>query len=101
MPSARPGDAMPASSGFTLIELLVVLALLALVLSVTPLALPRAKAQADWNARLAAARLTAARESRAVKVTDSCGHPFLALPDGSVLGPAVDLLTGEVDARTR
>lgn len=92
---------MPAA-GFTLIELLVVLALVGLLIGLTPLALPRAGGEGPaWQGRLAAARLAAAREGREVTIHDSAGRAHLALPDGSVLGPGVDLLTGAVDATAR
>lgn len=89
------------SAGFTLVELLVVLALMGLLLGLTPLALPREKVSGPaWQERLAAARLVAAREAREVAV-HAAGTTYLALPDGSVLGPGVDLLTGEINAAGR
>ncbi len=93
---------MTSSAGVTLIELLVVLTLVGVMLSLTPPAFPLPDSDGvDQAAQLAAARLTAAREARAVALTDVYGRALLFLPDGSVLGQGIDLLTGEPSRHAR
>jgi prepilin-type N-terminal cleavage/methylation domain-containing protein len=85
-------------SGVTLVELLVVLVILSLmsgmvVGNIGSLGAPRAKTQASSSARV-----TAIRSGRSYPTWDSAGRLLLFLPDGRVLAPGVDPLTGRANA---
>ena len=91
-------------AGFTVVELTVVIAILGLTLAVSGLALASLKAprESAWIRELRRARAEAIRTGAAVRAAlprppFSTLHrpaPPLFLPDGRVLGPGVDPLTG-------
>jgi prepilin-type N-terminal cleavage/methylation domain-containing protein len=97
--------------GVTLIELLVALAVLAVALSVTGLAVRSLEPSAEWDLlrSIESARARAIASGRPV-VLDVDGRAIRFAPDGSALGGplltdslvvGVDALTGEVRLETR
>jgi prepilin-type N-terminal cleavage/methylation domain-containing protein len=103
VPLARGG----AERAFTLVELIVVLAVMGLTLALTGLALrsPRTTRETDVHGELVRARARAIRTARPVRLrSPSDSGPnrsplpaLLFLPDGRVVGPGVDPLTGRPD----
>jgi len=91
------------SRGVTLIELIVALAMLALVVGISGLALVSLRAPSESQAmrELQVAHAQAIRTGRPVltpgHLTPDTGHR-LFLPDGRAVGPGVDPLTGAVHA---
>ncbi len=95
---------MRTANAFTLLEVVVVLALLGLVLGIATLALVslRPPRQVHWVAALDSARTAAVRSGVPVRLARTLADTshstlpthWLILPDGRVLGPHVDGLTG-------
>ena len=86
---------MRPDAGVTLVELLVVLVVIGFMLSVSTMAMPRAEVRVvDTDQRVAVAQLEASRSGVPARVQDDSGRALLVLPDGEVLGPGFDPLTG-------
>ncbi len=84
------------SRGFTLVEVIVVLTVLSIALSTAALSFPAARSgtAADSGAAvLEAARVRALQSGQAVQA-GSATDPVLFLPDGRVIGPGFDPLSG-------
>jgi len=90
-PGRKPGESETWRRGVTLLELVVTLALLALILGVSGLALAslRPTSRAEAEGRLRPARADAIRGGAAVRA-----ESVLFLPDGRAVGEGVDPLTG-------
>jgi len=95
--------------GYTLVEVIVVLALISLVVGIAGLAFASLKApqESTWVRAIRDARTSAVRTGHSVNL--SAAHldtglnhsprtTHLFLPDGRVIGPGVDPLTGSPDA---
>ena len=84
-------------SGTTLVELMVSLAILGLLAGLAAASLAGAPGRPPGGeAALQAARASAIRSARRVAFVAPDGGRFLLLPDGRVIGPGIDPLTGEV-----
>jgi len=90
-PGRKPGESETQRRGVTLLELIVSLALLAVILGVSGLALAglRPTSRAGAEGRLRQARADAIRGGTAVRA-----ESVLFLPDGRAVGAGVDPLTG-------
>jgi prepilin-type N-terminal cleavage/methylation domain-containing protein len=88
------------SAAFTLLEVVVALAVFALILGVSGLAVAslREPPQAATNRELIAARDSAVRTGRPVTVAVDPSH-WTFLPDGRAIGPGLDPLTGASRAK--
>jgi type II secretory pathway pseudopilin PulG len=76
-------------------ELLVVLVIMGILMSLSTVVISRHQALAANTAtRVAAAQLESAASGRTIRLEDDSGRALLMLPDGSVLGPGFDPLTG-------
>jgi len=89
---------MRSANAFTLLEVVIVLTLLGLVLGISTVALVslRPPHRAHWVAVLDSSRTAAIRSGTPVVIRGSQPDTsrWLFLPDGRVLGPNVEVLTG-------
>ena len=95
-PGRKPGESETQRHGVTLLELIVALALLAVILGVSGLALASLQptSQAEAERRLRQARADAIRGGAPVRA-----ESVLFLPDGTAVGAGVDPLIGAPRAR--
>lgn len=86
-------------SGMTLVELLVVLVILGVLSGVAVGAISSLKTPQGQIRSSPSARVSAIRSGAAISTWDSAGRLLLYLPDGRVLAPGIDPLTGTAHAR--